>query len=206
MVCILVSGMPATGKSTMARELGRRLGLPVLSKDAIKERLYDDVGFRCREEKVKLGVAAMNIMYDVAGQLMERGQSVILENNFESSSLPGLSALLERTGAVPITVMLTGDIEAIYRRFAARNESPDRHRGHVVDDGYPEEEPGRAVTTMPFEVFARGMRARGMDSFQVAGPRIVVDTTDLSRVDASQIAAQIEAYMVGRGSAAIIDT
>lgn len=55
MYCILVAGVPATGKGRMAQELSQRLGLPWLSKDAIKEKLYDTVGFRCRAEKVALG-------------------------------------------------------------------------------------------------------------------------------------------------------
>ena len=59
MVCILVSGLPATGKSTMAAYLSKQLGIPVFSKDAIKERLFDTLGFSSREEKVRLGVAAM---------------------------------------------------------------------------------------------------------------------------------------------------
>ena len=66
----MVTGIPASGKSTMAEYLGRKLCLPVISKDTAKEHLYDTVGFRSREEKVKLGTAAMNIMYYMAGQLM----------------------------------------------------------------------------------------------------------------------------------------
>ena len=37
MYCILVAGIPAAGKSTMAEALSERLKLPVISKDAIKE-------------------------------------------------------------------------------------------------------------------------------------------------------------------------
>ena len=48
MFCILVTGIPAAGKSTMAKFLGEQLQLPVLSKDGIKELLYDTVGFRSR--------------------------------------------------------------------------------------------------------------------------------------------------------------
>lgn len=44
MYCILVAGVPAAGKGRMAQELSQRLGLPWLSKDAIKEKLYDTVG------------------------------------------------------------------------------------------------------------------------------------------------------------------
>ena len=83
MVCILVCGLPATGKSTMAAYLSKQLGIPMFSKDAIKERLFDTLGFSSREEKVRLGVAAMEIMYDCAGACLACGQSVVLENNFE---------------------------------------------------------------------------------------------------------------------------
>ena len=34
----------------------------MISKDGIKELLFDDVGFNSREEKVKLGVASTSIM------------------------------------------------------------------------------------------------------------------------------------------------
>ena len=57
--CILVTGIPASGKSTMAKYLSKELGIPMFSKDEIKERLFDTLGFQSREEKVRLGVAAM---------------------------------------------------------------------------------------------------------------------------------------------------
>ena len=89
MYCILVTGIPAAGKSTLAGRLADALALPLLQKDAIKEILFDDLGFRSREEKVKLGVASMDIMYHMAGRLMALGQPFILENNFEDVSRPG---------------------------------------------------------------------------------------------------------------------
>ncbi|XCP84095.1 AAA family ATPase [Roseburia hominis] len=138
MYCILVTGIPAAGKSTMAEVLAEYLGLPVISKDKIKELLYDTIGFRSREEKVMLGIAGMNIMYYMAEQLMKRGQSFILENNFENVSKEGLVAILEKYSYKAITVTLTGDYEKIYQRFLKRNDSPDRHRGHIVNDCYPE--------------------------------------------------------------------
>ena len=42
MYCILVTGIPAAGKSTMAAFLEEQFGLPVISKDKIKELMYDD--------------------------------------------------------------------------------------------------------------------------------------------------------------------
>lgn len=124
MYCILVTGIPAAGKSTLAGRLADALALPLLQKDAIKEILFDDLGFRSREEKVKLGVASMDIMYHMAGRLMALGQPFILENNFEDVSRPGLLALLERYGYTALTVSLTGDYRRIYERFLQRNADP----------------------------------------------------------------------------------
>ena len=50
------------GGTVGAKFLGEQLQLPVLSKDGIKELLYDTVGFRSRAEKVRLGTAAMDII------------------------------------------------------------------------------------------------------------------------------------------------
>jgi adenylate kinase family enzyme len=40
---IIITGLPGTGKTTLARDLAKRYGLPLLSKDTIKERLMDIV-------------------------------------------------------------------------------------------------------------------------------------------------------------------
>ena len=63
MYCILVTGIPASGKSTLAAAIAGALHLPWISKDRIKELLFDRLGFRSREEKVRLGLAAMDAMY-----------------------------------------------------------------------------------------------------------------------------------------------
>lgn len=190
--CILVTGPPAAGKTTLARHLSEQLEIPFISKDEIKERLFDDIGFGSREEKVGLGAAAMNIMYYFAQQLMKRNQPFILENNFENSSRDGLMLLLEQYGFQAVTVILTGDYKTLYRRFAERNSSPERHRGHVVNDCYPEEVPGRAATPISYEAYVDGIQGRGMDCFFANGPQVVVDTTDFLEINIKEIAGHIE--------------
>ena len=135
---IVLIGMPGSGKSTIAVRISESLGIPMLSKDSIKEVLFDDLGFHSRAEKVQLGTAAMHILYYAAAQLMKVGKPFILENNFEDASIPGIMALLETHHYTAVTVRLTGDPEVICRRFAARDLSDTRHRGHVVNDCYPE--------------------------------------------------------------------
>lgn len=196
MHCILIGGMPASGKSRLARRLSQDLGLPMFSKDDMKELLFDAVGFHNRAEKVALGVGAMDILYYAAGQVLSAGGSVILENNFESASVPGLKALLERYGCRPITLLLTGSYEAVYRRFVERDQSPQRHRGHVVNTAYPEPPGERApYVPMTLEQFVAGFTARGMEDFDIGGPRIVVDVTDFAAVDYAGIVRQVRGLM-----------
>lgn len=198
MYCILVSGIPAAGKSTMAEVISERLKLPVISKDAIKELLFDNVGFQSRAEKVNLGIASMEIMYYVAGQLMKAGQPFILENNFEYSSEQGMKNLLEKHHYSALTITLTGDYKIIYQRFLERESSPDRHRGHVVNDCYPERKENNSETlkskTISYKNFVHGIAQRGFDTFCADGRQIKVDTTDFSKMNMEEIFSQIAAW------------
>ena len=194
MFCILVTGIPAAGKSTMARRLSEKLGLPMISKDQIKEILFDELGFRSREEKVKEGVAAMNIMYYMAEQLRRVKQPFILENNFEAVSKEGLMELLDRYNYRAITVTLTGDYQVIYQRFLERNNSPERHRGHVVNDCYPEKVVNQKVAALSYEEYVAGIQKRGMDHFTANGPGIVVDTTDFEKINLDEVMKLITSF------------
>lgn len=197
MFCILIAGMPAGGKSTLAKRLSELLGLPMYSKDSIKEILFDDLGFNSREEKNQLGVAAMHMLYYAAEQTMRTGKSFILENNFENSSVAGIMELLEKYHYTGITVRLVGDPEVLYQRFAARDLSPERHRGHVVNDHYPE--PAGAATYNPtrksYDQYMKDIETRGFTKFQANGPCIEVDVTDHAKVDYMEIIEWIRKAM-----------
>ena len=192
MYCILVTGIPASGKSTMARFLAEAFGLPVISKDRIKECMYDTIGFRSREEKVKLGTASMQIMYDLTEELMKSARPFILENNFENVSKEGLLTILEKYEYKAITVTLTGDYKIIYQRFLERNRDPGRHPGHVVNDCYPGSKEINNPVQISYESFVEGITQRGMDSFTANGPQIILDTTDFGRLDREDLVRRIQ--------------
>ena len=185
----------------MAEVMSEMLKLPVISKDTLKELLFDNVGFQSRAEKVKLGIASMEIMYYVAGQLMKVGQPFILENNFEYSSEHGVKTLLEKYQYSALTITLTGDYKVIYQRFLERENSPDRHRGHIVNDCYPERKENNQETlkskTVTYENFVRGIEKRGFDAFCADGRQIKVDTTDFSKINMEELFSQIAAWKEG---------
>lgn len=61
-----MSGAPGTGKSTIARELGAGLRLPVLSLDPIKEALADALGLGDEDWSNRLGDAAAEVVFRLA--------------------------------------------------------------------------------------------------------------------------------------------
>ncbi len=202
MHCILVTGIPAAGKSTLAEILSKELELPLISKDQIKEILFDEVGFNSRQAKVQLGNASMCIMYYIASQLMKLGQPFILENNFEYVSKKGLLQLMNQYSYDALTITLTGDYKTIYARFIERNSSPERHRGHIINDCYPEKTP-RTIdelkkSFLSYENFVDAIKTRGMDDFVATKSRIVVDVTDFSKIDTTQIVQKVKQWKEDR--------
>jgi hypothetical protein len=166
----------------------------MLSKDAVKELLFDDVGFNSREEKNALGKAAADILCYFADAALSAGQPVMLESNFETAAKPGLIELINKHDCPVLTVMLTTELNTLYRRFIERDRSIERHRGHVVNTVYPEK-PGEKRSIEEQGIGLEGMLKaftdRGMLDFDVGGERIVVDTTDFAKVNYEDIAGEI---------------
>lgn len=127
---LVVSGPPASGKTTIAEELARRLRVPFVSKDAFKERLYETFGSG-EELEARIEEAALAMLYDVAGAQLEAGVSVMAESNFDRrSDLEPLRRLQREHGARIVQVHCTRSKEKLLERFVGRIEEGDRHPGH----------------------------------------------------------------------------
>lgn len=192
---IIVTGPPAVGKSVFSRFVSGNTGYPILEKDAYKEILFDDIGFQCREEKVKLGVAAMDLMYSEAARLLDMGISVILDNNFENSSRPGLEKLAAEHPCNVVTVRFTADPTVVYQRFVARDTDPRRHRGHVLNTRYPETEPREEYVPIGFEAFEKKFRERGVFDFSFGDRVMTVDATDISSLRPEALMEELRRYL-----------
>ena len=128
---VLVSGAPASGKTTLAALLAADLGLPLLSKDLIKETLLDALGAtpdlaRSRE----LGAASYAVLYAVVARLLEAGTGAIVESNFTRGRSEGeLRPLAARANAVLVHCE-TMPVEVV-RRYTERAGRAGRHPGHL---------------------------------------------------------------------------
>ncbi len=118
-----------------------------------------------------------------------------MENNFENNSKEGIETLLKRYDYEAITVVMTGDYQKVYERFLQRNSSKDRHPGHVVNDYYPREVTPEDQVAMSYEQYVKMVTERGMDTFNVGGKQIVLDTTEIGAIDREQVVVKIRGLL-----------
>ncbi|GAA4895689.1 putative kinase [Stackebrandtia albiflava] len=117
---ILVSGAPGAGKTTLARRLAGELGLPLLSKDDVKEDLAAVLPADGLERSRELGRAAVTVLYGMAARLSAAGVPLILESAFHAGvSENDLRPLT--TGVHAVSLHCEVDTETAGRRHRARH-------------------------------------------------------------------------------------
>lgn len=94
---ILIAGASATGKSRYAKHLINSLKLPVISKDSIKEVMYEGLHFNADtvEQIQYYGACAYKLFFHFAECLMKSGIDLCLESNFTNQGKDTILSLLE---------------------------------------------------------------------------------------------------------------
>lgn len=126
---IIITGDLASGKSTLANALSRKLFIPCLLKDTMKEILADEIGFTDRKENKRLSHGAVNEMIYCFEQSAKVGADMILEANFHTMEMALLNRLAHKYNYQVCLIVLTADKKLLYERFMAR--VPTRHRAHL---------------------------------------------------------------------------
>jgi len=128
---ILVTGPPASGKSTLAARLAARYGWLPLAKDTIKESLFAVLGTGDAAWSRALSDASFALQFALAGPLLERGASVMLEGNFRPGEHEApIGRLLARHAAACAQILVTADAMLRAARLAERARAGARHPGH----------------------------------------------------------------------------
>ena len=174
----LITGHPGTGKTTLAERLSGHFALPLITKDAFKEAIFDSLGYSDKQWSLKVSAASHRIIDYVLEQELSAGRSVILESNFK----PDLDddrfrRLKDAYPSIWIQILCWAQGDVLFERYTTRQRSAERHPGHV-ESATPEGTriamgSGRAdVLTMPDLTFD-------------------LDTTDLSAVAYDGLVRQI---------------
>ena len=166
---VLVNGIPATGKTSIARAIGSRLHLPVLSLDSVKEALFEELGTQDgdREYGRALGRASMLAIWSVVAE-SQLDAAVVIEAGFRTPPHDVVLRGLGRAGIERwVEVWCHASPDVLAARYAART----RHPGHPPAS-YAAELAELALVAQPM----------------VLGEVLSVDTTDFEAVDLDAIA------------------
>jgi uncharacterized protein len=147
---VLIGGLPGTGKTTLAEEVGANLGWAVLSSDRIRKEL---AGLPPRADgRTAFGTGIYTAAWNTrtygellrqAGELLSRGESAILDASWTSAELRSAAADVARAGhADLIELQCTATPEAASQRL--------RTRPRGVSDAGPEIPAKLAATAVPW--------------------------------------------------------
>lgn len=129
---IAVCGIPAAGKTTLARGLGRALHLPVLVRDDLKTGLadtYPDLDWSDPEVRRHAGSRIFDDFHHVIGAILDAGSAVVAEAAWHwPIARTRLAPVIQRSRATVVSVRLDPAVSAA--RYRARFERGERHPSH----------------------------------------------------------------------------
>lgn len=177
-VLILASGPPAAGKTTISRLLADEFGLPLIAKDAIKERLFDTLGTGDRVWSQQLGRASVALLWDAIEAHLRVGCPALAESAFYAEpDTERLAALRRQYTFTSLQIHCTAPAGLLWERFDRRNRSGDRHPGHVLETAQAD--------------FLDALQRGVWRPLRLDGLTLTLDTTDWATLDWTSVRAAV---------------
>jgi predicted kinase len=130
---IVVTGAPGSGKTTVARPLAAQLGLPLFTKDDVKEALWEHFGAGDRELFLAYGRASYPLLLGLVGAALAAGSSAMVEANFRpQQAAADFERLLASRPCRVVQVLCVADRQACLERYRERDRLRRRHAMHLV--------------------------------------------------------------------------
>lgn len=185
---VIVSGPPASGKTTLAVPLACGLGLPLLAKDTIKEAVMDALGCDSVDRSRELGKAAFEVLFALAETQLEVGTGAVVEANFHpDASVAGLSRLVARSRAAGVFCWAPPD--ALIQRYRRRRT---REGGTLVTTTWTGSQVAQHCS-IPLAMTWRGSACRLYASIPAASMSLTPYLT--GRESSSAVEREVEAQL-----------
>ncbi len=183
---IVISGFSCTGKTTLGRQLSQELSLPFISRDDLKESLFDSLGWKDREWSKRLGIASYKLLYYFIESQLSVGRSLAVESNFKPEfDTDKFLQLKNQYKFEPIQIYCKTEPTILFQRFKSRFESGQRHPGHIDNLNYEE--------------FQTDLIKGGSYILDIGGKVFEIDTTDFEKIDYKILFEEIKLTALARG-------
>ena len=124
MKLIIFTGAPASGKSSLANEVGKRLDIDVISKDGYKIELFEKHGFSNHDEKKKLSVLGEKLMNEELRHHFIQERDIIVDKKNSKA-------------CIVICIYCVADYDILAKRYNERIQSGNRHIALYTLNQYP---------------------------------------------------------------------
>lgn len=124
---VIVSGLPAAGKSTLSERLGRDFGFPVVHRDRLRHYVFD--GFQELDQVRRLlPPAGDRLVIGAVSLVINAGIGVVLDGNFNTERhVTPVRDFITANGMPVVEICLWGDPDELRRRFIERADPPLTH-------------------------------------------------------------------------------
>lgn len=174
---IIVSGLPCTGKTTIARSIAKHLQLPMVNADTYRMFLFDEFDTPSGREKQEVENASVPFLFELVEVQLATQRSCVVETPRQSEEeTRRFRSMAERYGVEFVQIHCVADSAILFERFRRRSETGETHS------------PTRELRIEEFREMITTGRSQPLD---IEGRIIEVDTSDFLRVDYAKLYAEL---------------
>lgn len=128
--CIIVTGRPGSGKTTLAKTLGERLSLPVISRDEIKEGYVNTYGIKHDQLPPNTNALVSDFFFHILNLYLANNVSVVIEAAFQHNVWELKMPKIVELSCACIVLCCIDDAVAARRHLQRGLENPNREYYH----------------------------------------------------------------------------